>query len=371
MNDKLNIYRFLSRFRWPQSYLGKFLLTAFLGVHVPLIALVAYVATSTYDWGTALPVLIVAVVATLLGTLATQYIQGKLLAPVLRTSTALDEYVQRRTLPELPPQFSDEAGLLMSNAQVCITHLDGLLRLKNDLLAVLSHDTRLPISTISLASSICLDLLDQPEVDIEELRFMNRKIRDAADRQAEMMNSILMLARAEAGAIAVQREEISPDDLITRTAENIQLQAGKKEIRLEVEHAIPSGMLVMIDTAKTEQVLNNLLTNAIKFTPRGGTVSLNAAIDGGHIEFIVRDSGTGMQPDTLAQLFTPFTRAKQNGTANEKGTGLGLWICKTFTELQGGTISVESAVGTGTEVHVSLPVIIKLPEQAVPLRLAS
>lgn len=369
--NKLNIYRFLSRFSWPKSYLGKFLLTAFLGVHVPLIALVIYVATSTYDWGTAVPVLVVALLATLLGTITTQYVQGRLLAPVLRTSEALEEYVQRRTLPELPPQFTDEAGLLMGNAQVCITHLDGLLRMKNDLLGVLSHDTRLPISTTSLASSICLDILNQPQPDIEELRFMIGKIRDAADRQADMMNSILMLARADAGAIAVQREESAPGDLLRQAASNVQLQADGKGINLVVEDQIPSGMHMMLDTAKTEQVLNNLLTNAIKFTPRGGTITLAGKADGGQIEFTVRDSGIGMDQETQGLLFTPFTRAKRSGTANEKGTGLGLWICKTFTELQGGSIAVDSSVGSGTTMRVSLPVIFKLQEQVMPLRLAS
>lgn len=370
--NRLNIYRFLSRFHWPKSYLGKFLFTAFLGVHVPLIALVIYVATSAHDWSAALPILVVALVATLLGTITTQYVQGRLLAPVLTTSQALDEYVRRRTLPDLPPQFTDEAGLLMSNAQVCITHLDGLLRLKNDLLGVLSHDTRLPISNTSLASSICLDILDQPEPDIEELRFMVEKIRDAAEQQTSMMNSILMVARADAGAISVHREEAAPENLLRQAAANVQLLAEGKGIALVVDNQIPAGMRLMLDAAKTEQVLNNLLTNAIKFTPQGGTITLGGRPDGRQLELTVRDTGIGMDPETQALLFTPFTRARRSGTANEKGTGLGLWICKTFTELQGGSIAVEGSVGTGTLMRVLLPVILKLPEEPVmPLRVAS
>lgn len=367
---KLAIYRFLSRLRWPKSYLGKFLLTAFLGVHVPLIAVVIYVAVSSYEWNTAVPVLIVALVATLTGTIVTQYVQGRLLAPVLTTSDALEEYVQRRTLPELPPEFKDEAGLLMSNAQVCITHLDGLLRLKNDLLGILSHDARLPISNTSLASSICMDILDQPQPDMEELRFMIGKIRDAADQQATLMNSILMLARADTGSISLQREEVAPENLLRQAAENVRLQADGKGITLTVDDQIPPGMRMMLDAAKTEQVLNNLLTNAIKFTPRGGTITLGGRADAGRVEFTVRDTGIGMDPQTQAQLFTPFTKARRSGTANEKGTGLGLWICKTFIELQGGSIAVEGSVGTGTLMRVSLPLIFKLSEP-MPLRVAS
>ncbi len=357
MDDKLGIYRTLSGFNWPQSYLGKFLLTAFVGVHVPLIAVIAYVVIAASDWENVLPVLIVALVATLLGTIATQFVQGRLLIPVLKTSRALDDYSKDRTLPDLPPEFPDEAGLLMSNAQTCITSLDELLRLKNNLLAVLSHDTRLPISTISLASSICLDILDSPEVDIDELRFMCGKIQDAADRQAIMMNSILTLARADAGVITVQRNEIAPDDLVRQAADNVRLQANGKGIRLEVTNELPPGMLAMLDMAKTEQVLNNLLTNAIKFTPRGGTVTLGASTDGTSIKFTVHDTGVGMPPDLLAQLFTPFTRAQRTGTAKEKGTGLGLWICKTFIELQGGTIQVKSSTTAGTMMGITLPIL--------------
>jgi signal transduction histidine kinase len=144
MPTNLSVYDKLSRLRWPRSYLGKFLLIAFVGVHVTL---------SAGDWGLALPFLLIALLATLAGALATLLVQGKLLAPLLLTSRAMNDYVHHRARPALPTTYSDEAGLLMRAAQETITHLDELIRLKNQLLAVLSHDTRAPLSTIMMANS--------------------------------------------------------------------------------------------------------------------------------------------------------------------------------------------------------------------------
>ncbi len=182
MRYSLTMYTRLATARWPRTYLGKFLFTAFLGVHVPLIALATYIALSISDWSVAAPFLLITLVATLLGTLATQLVQRQLLAPMLITSQALDSYVRQRSVPDLPGSYTDEAGLLMGNAQFCITHLDDLLRMKDNLLAVLSHDTRLPLTTVSLASSLCLDLLDDPEIDIDQIRELNMKINEATAR---------------------------------------------------------------------------------------------------------------------------------------------------------------------------------------------
>ena len=110
-----------------------------------------------------------------------------------------------------------------------------------------------------------------------------------------------------------------------------------------------------MDVAKTKQLVTNLVTNAIKFTPSGGTIALTADYQNGIVIFRVRDSGLGMDAATRAALFQPFSNAQRTGTAKEAGTGLGLWICKTFVDAQDGQISVESEPGAGSCFIVNLP----------------
>jgi signal transduction histidine kinase len=355
MATNLSVYDRLSRFRWPRSYVGKFLLVAFVGVHVPLIALVLYVTLSIRDWAAALPFLLVALLATLAGTLATLLILGKLLAPLLLTSRAMNDYVRHRARPELPVTYSDEAGLLMKAAQESITHLDELIRLKNQLLAVLSHDTRAPLSTIMMANATIRDLMNAGVGDPEIFRKMINVIQNAADQQLELMNNILLLARVETGRIEVARKRVLPAEIIERVAANAELQAKQKEVELRVKDRTDRDAVSDLDVAKTEQVLNNLVSNALKFTPSGGWVEIAATANSRAVEFEVRDTGIGMSPEVRAKLFTPFTCAHRTGTADEPGTGLGLWIAKTFTEVQGGSIELESEAGRGTCFRVRLP----------------
>lgn len=355
MTTDLSVYDRLSRLRWPSSYIGKFLLIAFLGVHVPLIALVLYVTLSVGDWTSALPFLLIALLATLAGALATLLVQGKLLAPLLLTSRAMNDYVHHRARPALPTTYSDEAGLLMRAAQETITHLDELIRLKNQLLAVLSHDTRAPLSTIMMANSTLRDLLDAGSNNREITRKMLLVMQRAADQQLELMNNILLLARAETGQIEITRKRVLPSEIIERVAANAELQANQKGVELRVKDRTDRDSASDLDEAKTEQVLNNLVSNALKFTAAGGWVEIAAAADSDTVEFEVRDSGIGISPEARAKLFTAFTRAHRPGTADEPGTGLGLWIAKTFTEVQGGSIELESETGRGTCFRVRLP----------------
>lgn len=328
---------------------------AFLGVHVPLIAITVYIITTAYDWSSALPVLLVCLVATLIGTFTTIMVQRQLLEPILLTARALDRYVQDRKIPDLPLNFTDEAGRLMQRAQDCISHLDRLLGLKNDLLAVISHDTRAPIANIVLASQMIDYLLNDPACDVAEVRELNGQIQQLAQRQITLMNNLLLLARADAGAITVQPSDVLLEDLLRTVVATYRLSAEQKGVHLRLPPTDALDMQVSIDAAKTEQVLNNLVHNAIKFTPSGGTIELGASLQGQQLTLHVHDTGVGMEEAVRAKLFSPFTEERRYGTASEPGSGLGLWICKTFTELQGGQIQVSSQSGRGTAFEVHLP----------------
>lgn len=355
----LGTYRRLSTLPLPRTYLGKFLLTAFVGVHVPLIAVLAYVALRSGDWGAALPVLGVTLGATLGGTAATLYVQAHLLAPVLRTAEALDAYVARRELPALPTGYGDEAGRLMRGARECIEHLDRLVRLRADLLAVVSHDIRNPLTSISAANDLSRMVLAGPVVegDVAELREYSDIIRDAARRQLELMNSVLLLARSESGDIQVAREAATPGRLLRGAVDAHRLQARQKGVELAARESPADDRPVELDVPKTEQVLANLVQNALKFTPAGGRVEVGADVDGGRVELWVRDTGIGIPAGSMEHLFQPFSRAQRPGTASEGGSGLGLWICRTFTEVQGGRLTVDGAPDGGSVFRVVLPLV--------------
>lgn len=355
MDHSLTLYQFLSRVTWPKSYVGKMLLIAFLGVHIPLLSLISYTAIVTIHWTTALSVIVVGVVATVLGSLITMFVQARALAPILRASTALNRYMATGELPTLPTTFADEAGQLMANTQECITHLDRLLQLKQNLLAILSHDIRNPITSVMLATDLMSKELTRPTIDTARLQRHLLKIRAASQQQMTLMNNTLVLVQSEAGKLATQVSEANLQKLSNEILAETQLQAEHKGLTYTLNVTSAPEQMVGLDVAKTKQLVTNLVTNAIKFTPTGGTIALTADYQNGTVIFRVRDSGLGIDATTRAALFQPFSDAQRAGTAKEAGTGLGLWICKTFVEAQGGQISVESEPGVGSCFIINLP----------------
>ncbi|CAN5819023.1 N/A [soil metagenome] len=357
MHHSLTLYRELSRSGWPQSYLSKFLLVAFIGVHIPLLSLVIYIVLRSSSWAAVWPMLVVTLIATLVGSLLTIIIQRQLLAPVAQTSQALQDYHQQGQLPQLPIEFSDEAGRLMANAQHCVSTLDQLLKLKSNMLAIVAHDLRSPLTTIMIANEMIGKTLAQLDIDGSLVEKYTDRIHTAAQAQMQLVNNTLNLVLAESGKISAQPSEIELDCLLQQVFAETKLQADHKGIRYPVPNFAPA-VKIWADVPKTTQILSNLVNNAIKFTPVGGTIELDASCNADTIEFRVKDSGLGMDVAKLQQLFEPFSSAHRPGTAQEQGFGLGLWICKTFTEAQGGTVAVHSQLGQGSCFTVSLPMAL-------------
>lgn len=354
-HNPLAFYQSLARMTWPKSYVGKMLLIAFLGVHIPLLALISYTAIVSIHWTTALSVIAVGVVSTVIGSMITMLVQARALAPILQASTALNRYMANGELPTLPTTFTDEAGQLMANTQECITHLDSLIQLKENLLAILSHDIRNPITSVTLATDLMARELTRPTIDSARLQRHLLKIRTASQQQMTLVANTLTLIQAEAGRLATQPMAVDLQKLSEELLAETQLQAEHKGIAYHTKVTSTPGQLAVLDVAKTKQLVTNLVTNAIKFTPTGGTIELEVGYQNHGAIIRVRDSGLGMDEATRAALFQRFSRAQRDGTAKEAGTGLGLWICKTFVEAQNGQISVESEPGVGSCFSVYLP----------------
>jgi signal transduction histidine kinase len=170
-----------------------------------------------------------------------------------------------------------------------------------------------------------------------------------------LINDLLDLSKIESGKSEVKSNRVSLDRLVHEVVETLRPVATEKEIALDATISAPS-ILVWADRDKINQVLMNLIGNAIKFTPAQGRVVVSASRDGKEsIQVSVSDSGPGIPPDEKEKIFDKFYQIAQVGDVKPKGTGLGLAICKALVELHGGRIWVESEKNGGSTFSFTLP----------------
>jgi signal transduction histidine kinase len=180
-----------------------------------------------------------------------------------------------------------------------------------------------------------------------------RDIHQSGQHLLDLVNDILDLSKIEAGAIELHDELIDVADLIESSVVLVRQPAQRNEIDLSIElgDALPS---INADPRQIKQVLVNLLSNAVKFTPKGGTVRIAASVGKG-MDIVVSDTGIGMSAEEIPLAMTPFRRIDGEINRTVQGTGLGLPLSKALVEAHGGTLTLVSARGTGTQVTVSLP----------------
>lgn len=225
------------------------------------------------------------------------------------------------------------------------------IRTRDDLLATVSHDLRNPLHSISLASEILRRVAEQNEPSGGLLKH-TATIARAAARMDQLIRDLLDMASIESGHLSLQPRPVPVSQLIEEAAEAIQTLAADKELRLEVE-PVAAGLSVFCDKSRVQQVLSNILGNAVKFTPASGRIALQVSAGESLAHFAVTDTGPGIAPDQLFRVFDRFWQAKDTARA---GTGLGLAICKGIVEQHHGTIRVESTIGVGTTFFFTLPV---------------
>jgi signal transduction histidine kinase len=224
-------------------------------------------------------------------------------------------------------------------------------RLKDQFLATVSHELRTPMNAI-LGWADMLRLGTLPESRRERAC---EAIFNNATRQARLIDELLDMARIMAGKMQLAPTDVHPRDLVSGALEAVQIGADAKRIQIDAD-VDPSLGLLRGDAARLQQVLWNLLANAVKFTPEGGSVQLRVRHKGNWIEFLVSDSGIGIPRDFLPSVFEPFRQADGSPTREHDGLGLGLAIVKQVVQAHDGTIEVESAgVGCGSTFTVRLP----------------
>ena len=264
-----------------------------------------------------------------------------------------DGYLEKRELLALDPR---KIQLMIENLvernelrrQVEETH-----RRQAELMSVLSHDVRAPFQ--ALLGTI--ELLKKSRIPVGAAQNVETLYNCAKDQLA-FINSLLEILRLESGMTELRLFPMDVNLPVSQSVQGLRILASAKKISLEV-NLQPGLPKVLGDIGKTCQLMNNLVSNAIKFTPGGGTVTVTTAgadqngVPG--VKIAVADTGVGISPSDSGKIFQRFRRGRDRGTEGETGTGLGLSICKEIVQLHGGTLEVHSQISKGSVFVVWLP----------------
>ncbi|MGC8658646.1 MAG: sensor histidine kinase [Desulfomonilaceae bacterium] len=230
--------------------------------------------------------------------------------------------------------------------------LEKLNEEKNKFLGMAAHDLRNPLNAIQMYSEFLLE--EATEVlNPEQLEFVSI-IHSSSGFMLQLVNDLLDVAKIESGKLELELEPTDLGRLVQKNASLNKVMATKKQIEfnLHLDDKIPP---VLVDSAKIEQVLNNLITNAVKFSNPGGVIDIWVSKSEGEVIVSVKDNGQGIPREELSKLFKPFQRTSVKSTAGEESTGLGLAIVRKIVTGHKGRVWVESEVSKGSTFFVALP----------------
>jgi signal transduction histidine kinase len=226
--------------------------------------------------------------------------------------------------------------------------LERLNQVKDKFFSIISHDLRSPINALAGL----LDLIDRGAVKPEEIHLHTSELKVRFNHTRTLLNNLLDWTLLQMDKLNLQPSKVNLYNIVN---ENISLLNNLQSKKIEILNEVPVDAVGYADANTTNLVIRNLLTNAIKFTNDGGTVTVSALKKDMFWELCVKDNGIGIKPEVLSILFDKTSPYTTRGTANEKGTGLGLILCKEFVEKNGGKIWVESKEDAGSSFWFTLP----------------
>ena len=233
--------------------------------------------------------------------------------------------------------------------------------LRKEFVANVSHELKTPLTTIKTYSETILDDgLENKEMAISFLGVINKE----TDRMNRIVSDLLTLSRIDYHKLSWKMNRFSIDDLLGELTETLSVPAKKHQHSLT--YIAPENLPEIVgDRDRIQQLLINILSNAIKYTPNGGTIRIVAGVRGGEVHIQVKDNGIGIPKEDLDRLFERFYRVDKARSRERGGTGLGLSIAKEIADAHGGRISIESQVQKGTTVHIYLPIHQEAPAVTV------
>ena len=258
---------------------------------------------------------------------------------------------ERWLLVRAAPVYEEEGTI--TGATVILQDVTKLRRfdeLRNDLVATVAHELRTPLTSLRMAIHLCLEGVAGSLTD-KQLDLLQAG-RDDCERLQTTVDELLDLARMQSGRLQVNQVVVSPETLIGQAIDSFQLPAQQRGIQLAMGGYILPTYKVFVDPERIHTVLSNLLTNAIRHTPNGGTIRLGAQASGEHVRFKVIDTGEGIPMEHQAAIFQRFYRVPGSSSGS---AGLGLALAKEIVEAHGGKIGVESVVGKGSTFWFTVP----------------
>ncbi len=254
-------------------------------------------------------------------------------------------------------QRHDEIGALINTFNEMLDRLEALFEKQRRFSADISHELRSPLTTILGNLSLLKRAQQLPE---EEREDMLNEIRSEAERMHRLISDLLLLSQAESGRHPLHLELVELDRIVLEAYRLAQRRAGE---RLDIQLGHADRALVMGDADRLRQVLDNLINNAIRYTPAGGRIELSLSCQDDWAVIRVQDTGQGIAPEDLPHIFDRFYRADKARTRAAGGTGLGLSIVKWLVEAHHGQIVVESTPGEGSTFDIRLPLAEPCPSE--------
>jgi signal transduction histidine kinase len=224
-------------------------------------------------------------------------------------------------------------------------------RLKDEFVALISHDLRTPLTSIMGYVELALEEVGEPLDD--ERRAYLEVVARSSERLLRLVDDLLFVARLQAGRLVLQRSQLDLCVIAAQSVEEARPRAESK--RLALAFSGEGAVTVEADKGRVFQLLDNLISNAIKFTPEGGRVDVTVAAEGRSAVLEVSDSGIGLAPGEADQVFDRFFRSTRAVAQQVPGTGLGLFISRAIVEAHGGTITAGAREGGGTSFRIALP----------------
>jgi two-component system heavy metal sensor histidine kinase CusS len=275
----------------------------------------------------------------------------KALAPVDRMVTTVADITAARLDRRVDaPNMHDELGRLASTFNDMIGRLQRSFDEVRRFTADAAHELRTPLSMMRTEAEVALRSSRHAEEDQRVLE----NILEETDRLTRLVTQLLFLCREDSGLTRGTRPSVRMDDIVREVADHMQVAVREKGVTLEADSLPPC--CVQGDADRLRQLLFNLLENAVKYTPPGGTIAVRGTVLDGRAKIIVTDTGIGIPPEHLPHIFGRFYRVDPSRSRETDGTGLGLSICRAIIEAHGGQIHVDSVLDRGTQVILTLPV---------------
>ena len=250
--------------------------------------------------------------------------------------------------------FADQAAAALTTVEAfsrqaqAVEQLERLNRAKSEFVSIVSHEFRTPLTGIQGFSEMMRD----EQLSMEEMREYAGDINKDVQRLNRMINEMLDLDRMESGRMTIHREPMDLNAVVDEAVDRVRPNAPNHTLTLDLQPDLPQ---IQADRDRLTQVASNLLSNADKYSPTGGRITLTTRAQGDQLLFDVRDEGLGIPKEALETIFERYSRVDSQATKDIQGTGLGLPIVRQIVQLHGGRVWAESELGRGSVFHVALP----------------